>query len=93
MKVICIDAKGNDWLIEHGIAPLVEGSIYTIREHVVGVKGEGYLFYEIYNYKLRPPYYSSVEPSYHKRRFIPLSTIDELETEVSHKHKHEQVNV
>lgn len=78
-KVICIDAGNRVWCIIHGMKPLDEGVIYTIRGEEVYGRGVGYLFEEIIN----PCTITDApgkEPGYAKRRFIPLSEIDETET-------------
>lgn len=78
-KVVCIDAGNRLWCISHGMAPLVEGRIYTIRGEQEFGKGIGWLFEEIQNPICRTEV-RCAEPSYAKHRFIPLSDIDETET-------------
>ena len=78
-KVICIDAGNRLWCIEHGMVPLNEGVVYTIRGEERGGKGIGWLFEEIQN-QMNIVDMPGVEPSYAKHRFIPLSDIDETET-------------
>lgn len=86
-KVICIDAGDRQYCLNYGIKPLTEGTIYTIREEVMAPRGEGYLLEEIIN--TVPVYHKGVfcpgiEISYLRKRFIPLSTIDETERKINY---------
>jgi hypothetical protein len=76
-KVLCIDAGNRFWCFMHGIMPLNEGQTYTVRAEVVGMRGEGYLLHEIHN-RCNVKDSPGLEPSYHKRRFIPLTNESKL---------------
>ncbi len=80
-KVICIDAGDKKWCIDHGMWPLKEGSVYTIRGEEAYGKGVGYLLEEIHNI-CNIVGHPGKEPGYAKHRFIPLSEIDESERTV-----------
>lgn len=69
MKVMCIDASGKT---DFGCAsPLVEGDTYTASQ--CPIYDESYKLVEIPTNELGHPI------SFRKRRFIPLSNIDEME--------------
>lgn len=85
-KVICIDAGDIKWCINHGIIPLEEGAIYTVRAETIGARGEGYLLKEIINRTDLIVDCPGKEPDYARRRFIPLSTIDETDKITVHNH-------
>ena len=68
MKVLCIDNSDGPFKVASIL--LVEGNIYT----VTGTEGESYFLAEI---KINPKTGNKI--TFGKRRFIPISNIDEKE--------------
>jgi hypothetical protein len=84
MKVICINPTTWDEFTKHGIRPLVFMKVYEVVEEIEQPKGLGYVLQGVDNSHIiivDSQGRSTGEPvTYHSRRFIPISDIDETET-------------